>query len=141
MDSEITKDQIEGINLTIKSVSKKYPFIKGWKFTDDYERWKSTLYIILKVDFDVLSEIYGLEFKDYYKNNHKNTFSGTLLSFFKNNKKDVELSNLSYDIKMEINKTITRHYNYLPEDMKIYFSYEYMSSFVMTIKIDNFLSV
>ena len=35
-DNNFTPKQIRGIDLVVKSMSKKYPYVKGWKFDEEY---------------------------------------------------------------------------------------------------------
>lgn len=71
-DDNFTKNQIKGIDLTIKAISKKYPFIKGWRFIDNYQQWKAHLYIDIIVNWDEVAEFYGKEVKPYWQVAFKN---------------------------------------------------------------------
>lgn len=71
-DNNFTDKQIRGIDLTIKALSKKFPFIEGWEFTEDFIKYDVSLYINLYVDLDELKEYVGeKEVKEYYRNSEK----------------------------------------------------------------------
>jgi hypothetical protein len=57
----------KGIDLTIKFLSKKFPFIVGWKFADPIDKYEHSIYINLKVDLEKVKEYYGLDLDDIYE--------------------------------------------------------------------------
>jgi hypothetical protein len=50
---EFGDKQLKGINLTIKGVAKKYPFITGWELNDNWDKWFSLVIINLIVDLEM----------------------------------------------------------------------------------------
>ena len=42
---DLTKKQLRGVDLAIKALSKKFPFVEGWEFSDDYQKYNSNLFI------------------------------------------------------------------------------------------------
>ena len=62
--SEITKDQIKGITTALKSCKKDYPFINGFFFDKDNDKYENVLFIILTIDFKEVSKFYSLEVKN-----------------------------------------------------------------------------
>jgi len=83
-NEELTPLQIKGINLTVKSASKKFPFIKGWKFTKDYNRYKTQVYIDLFVDWEEAASFYGRKLNPFYKKDNSKYSSG-ILTFMRDN--------------------------------------------------------
>ena len=65
-DNNLTKYQKKGIDIVIKSVNKKYPFIKGWDFYPKWKNYTANLYIDLYVDFKGISEFYNIPIHPYY---------------------------------------------------------------------------
>ena len=65
-DNNFTDKQLKGITISIKGTAKSYPFIKGWKFVENYKNYNAHLYITLIIDVEILSEEVGLEIKPYY---------------------------------------------------------------------------
>lgn len=58
--SKLTEEQLTGLNIVIKSVSKKYYFIVGWKLDKDNEKYEHATYIDLIVNLKKLSEYYNM---------------------------------------------------------------------------------
>jgi hypothetical protein len=67
-NNDLTDKQIRGIDLVVKSVSKKYPFILGWEFTETWKKYHYHLYIDLYVDWKLISEFYNEPLRDFYTN-------------------------------------------------------------------------
>ena len=57
----------KGFDITTKAVSKRYPFIKGWKFTDNYQEYDVITLIDLYIDFNILSEYLNIPLDPYWK--------------------------------------------------------------------------
>lgn len=128
-DNNFTDKQLKGITILIKASAKSYPFIKGWKFIDKYEKYNAHLYIILIIDAEILSEEVGLDIKPYYteklEKGERIEFDAIFL-FFEwgdyGTKEWEEMAKKSYNFGSKIKESITNSYSYLPEDMKIYYS-------------------
>ena len=68
--NEPTDKEKKGIDMILKTLHKKYPFIIGWEFTDNNPNKYSTMVgIDIIVDVDKLSEFYQKQivstFEDY----------------------------------------------------------------------------
>lgn len=57
----------KGIDVTIKLLSKKFPFIVGWVLSEPLDKYNYSLYIDLMVDIDKVKDYYGLDISDMYK--------------------------------------------------------------------------
>lgn len=66
-DDNFSEEQIKGLDLSIKALSKRYKFIKGWKFIENYNQWKAYLYINIIVDWSEVAKFYNKEFKPYWE--------------------------------------------------------------------------
>lgn len=147
-DNNFTKEQIKGLAMCLKAVSKKFYFIKDWKFADDYERYSSIIYINLYVDMDLVSKYTGYEMKPVYKKMLAHTpkeLSGSLLMTFDSPHDSEELKKKSYltnKIKEEIETSMNVIYEYhLPEELKIYYDLLGNKDTLITIGIDNFIPI
>ena len=121
-DNNFTDKQLRGINLAINAAKKKYPFIVGWDFTPDYEKYDVTLYINLKVNLKKLSEFVGdPNIKEYYKDVEQ---FGALLSPFEwgdYGSEEWEMNaEKSFRFGLEITDYINSAYEQLPDNFKIY---------------------
>lgn len=133
-DNNFNKDQIKGLNMVINATKKKNPYIKGWEFSNDFEKYPTTLYINLLIDIIELSEILDLDVRDYYLKLYQESpseiYSGSLSVFFKEKGKeesyrhDEELFDRLYNVRKELNDYIIYLYNLLPDEFKIYYIHD-----------------
>jgi hypothetical protein len=56
----------KGINLSVKMLSQEFPFIVGWEFSEDINKYDFTIYISLLVNLEKVSKFYGLEVDPIY---------------------------------------------------------------------------
>jgi len=133
-DNNFNKDQIKGLNLVINATKKKNPYIKGWEFSEDFEKYSTTLYINIFIDILELSEILDLDVRDYYLKLYQESpskiYSGALSVFFKekgqeeNYRNNEELFDRLYDVRKELSDYINYLYNLLPDEIKIYYIHD-----------------
>ena len=133
-DNNFNKDQIRGLNMVINATKKKNPYIKGWEFSEDFEKYSTTLYINLLIDILELSEILDLDVRDYYLKLYQESpskiYSGSLSVFFKEKgqeedyRTDEELFDRLYDVRRELIDYINYLYNLLPDEVKIYYIHD-----------------
>ena len=66
----LTKEQIRGIQLSLKACSKEFPFIKGFFLEKDNVNYKTVLFIVVLVDYELLSKFYNREinYRGYLRN-------------------------------------------------------------------------
>lgn len=66
---EVSKDQIKGIQIALKACKKDFPFITGFFFDKDNDKYEHVLFIIVTVDFELVSKFYDqpIENKHYLK--------------------------------------------------------------------------
>jgi hypothetical protein len=147
-DNKATQKQVRGLDLTIKAVKKKFPFIKDWGFSDDSfnETFVVTLPIDLYIDFIEVAEMLGLEpdeyYLDMYYKNPEDLYMGALSPFFKSGmgrhiKPDI--SDISYETRTDIINHMNKIYEYLPDDFKItYISDKYNYTGFVQLSIDDY---
>ena len=129
-DNNFTKKQIRGIDIAISAAKKTYPFIEGWEFSNGYEYYETTLYIILLVDFNKISKLFGREIAKYHKTemekNPDKIYSTPIAvlednfefgseEWDKNITKNVEYS-------LEIKRLVSKLYKHLPQEYIIYYN-------------------
>ena len=122
-DNNFTKEQIKGISLTIKGLSKKYKFVKNWEFTHDFESYHSILYLNLYIDIDVLSEFAGIEVHDFYRrqilNDPENAEYVRLFGPLNYDYQNKEIAEKSARIKEDMVTYMNETYSMFPENLKI----------------------
>jgi hypothetical protein len=149
-DNNFTPKQIRGVDLVVKSMAKKYPYVKGWKFDEDYEKWTTTLYIDLFIDWKKYGEFYGYKMRKYYEERYDEIY-GTLIStspqvFFTDSLDDSEREGFfeaGYGNNQKFKMTLIELYGMLPEEFIIKYT---MDSGILgnreipvSISVDDFL--
>jgi len=120
----------KGFDITTKAVSKKYPFIKGWKFTDNYKEYGIITLIDLYMDFNVLSDYLNIPLDPYWKirlkdpnNDYNSTYS---IGGFLTTKSPSQNSDM-HKLRNTIEAHYSNTYSYIPDELKR--MYIYKSSF------------
>ena len=124
---KLNDDQLKGVDLTIKAVSKIFPFIKGGEVNKDYEKYDVILYVDLFIDYFEMVEMYGDEIMSgwvrWYKEGGPSELKSSALSAFV--KKDDNLSTSDetfrkyYDLSENIKRRLNIIYGYLPDNFKV----------------------
>lgn len=112
----------KGIDVTIKLLSKKFPFIVGWMLSEPLDRYDYSLYINLIVDIDKVKDYYGLDLSDMYKKYAEWMFDE------KSGNKAYPFSALNYEDVFEdpyvenkkIIETLNDIYEDIPDSLKYY---------------------
>ena len=129
-NNNFTEKEIRGITMAVRMAKKSYPFITSWKLAPDYEKYNAHLYILLGIDINKLSEFTNIGIKDYYLDKmEEGRIFGALYMFLDwpgeyGSDEWINMSDRSYNLKLNIKNTIKDAYSYLPEDMKIYYESE-----------------
>ena len=62
LKEETSSDDLrKGIDIAVKALIQDYPFIVGWEYSNDPERWSYKIYINLKVDHSKSMEFFNLK--------------------------------------------------------------------------------
>jgi hypothetical protein len=127
-NNNLTEKQLRGLDLVVKSLSKKYPFVKGWTFPSDWEKYQAHLYIDLYVNWDEVSKFYSVEFKPYYgsvKDTESLDSTSAILSFFGSyqwgSPEQEEFFERSYNYGKKIKDSISSLYEALPEEFQVFY--------------------
>lgn len=118
---ELSPNEIKGVDLCVKGLKKKYTFITGWDTVGDYTKYNNVLFITLTVDYYKLSDYYGLNIREtmkWYMDKKDPEWWGndfySLLAYM-----DLpEGSELSYEIKTQMNERLNLLYEALPEELQ-----------------------
>lgn len=118
---ELTPNEIKGVDLCVKGLKKKYTFITGWDTVEDYTKYNNVLFITITVDYYKLSDYYGLNIREnmkWYMDKKDPEWWGndfySLLSYM-----DIpEGSELSYEIRAQMNERLNLLYEALPEELQ-----------------------
>lgn len=129
-DNNFTKKQLRGIDITISAARKTYPYIKGWEFSNGYEKYETTLYIILLVEIDKIEKVFNTKITNYHEKEIKlnpDKIYSTPTSMLEDNtifgsdEWDEKITK-SVEYSMELKKFVAKLYENLPEEYKIYYS-------------------
>lgn len=142
-DNKFTEKQIRGIDLIVKSVKKKYPFIRGWEFNKDFEKYIAHLYINLIVDFDEVAKFYKDDIHHVYKDRKMPLISSLLLTFLASNDvlgfdnpKRQEFFEYNYNETKKLTNLVSQLYKTLPEEFLIYYDYESWNNEIKKYEVD-----
>jgi len=120
--NEPTDKEKKGIDMILKTLHKKYPFIIGWEFTDNNPNKYSTMVgIDIIVDVDKLSEFYQKQivstFEDYEFMRRGYSFCSPLAMYEPMN----NLTNWPcYKDYFNLKKVVNKYHKYLPQDYKFH---------------------
>jgi hypothetical protein len=149
---DFNQKQIKGIDLVVKATIKKYPFIKGWEFADNYMKYASTLNINLFVSFDEVFKFYGKEWNPFWERIYERdgmvdsslilTFSSEYDNFkFDDESNKIAMQN-SYDESKKIENYINNMYESLPEELRVKTFFDSsvgISEFIPRVYIERFI--
>jgi hypothetical protein len=123
----ISEKQIKGIDLAVRATKKVFPFIKGWEFTPDWEKYSTVIYINLIVDFVELGKTMDMEVKSYffYKFKIYGEFTtSAILAPFEWGEYESEqwkdMSQASLSLAKKIRGTLKQAYEFIPDEMSIF---------------------
>lgn len=116
----------KGIELAVKTVKKRYPFIMDWRFNEYYRNYTHALFLDFKIDWIKLSEYSGYPINPAYLKNTPTSIStlGGLYDLKEKNPIDVvvaedEKFEYFYELKKSINDKLDFMYKSLPNDMVV----------------------
>jgi hypothetical protein len=132
-DNNLTEKQIRGIDLVVKSASKKYPFIFGWEFYPDWEKYHAQLYIDLYVDWNLISQYYNIPLRPFYAERPEIVLDSTTslfayLSFDHSFGDEVNRNEhflTGYNHGVQIKNLLTTLYQALPEEYQLYYTHRH----------------
>jgi len=118
---EFGEIQMKGINLVVKALSKKFPFVTGWELSDRWDIYFNIIFINLIVDLEKVGEYYNVDISNYWFDRWKSdeiTDTSYILSMANNNL----LDNLAETNK--IKGKLEELYSILPDDFSLFYRFE-----------------
>lgn len=124
---QLTKKQERALDKMIKAVSRRFPFITGWKPSPDFLTYDTMLNIDFIVDYDKLAKFFDAESDSYWKkiiDDNGGSYSTYSLGGPFNYETYPHIKDLSYDTSAKIEELLTNMNQELPEGFSITYTYE-----------------
>jgi hypothetical protein len=123
---QLTKKQERALDKMIKAISRRFPFIVGWKPSEDFLKYDTMLNIDFMVDYDKLAKFFNADTDDTWKRIIENEGPYPMYSLggpFSYDKFP-HIKDLSYDTSSKIEELLTNMNEELPEGFSITYPYE-----------------
>ena len=124
---QLTKKQYRALDIMIKSLSKRYPFIIGWKPSEDFLKYDTMLNIDFMVDYKKLADFFNADTDNSWKkiiDDEGGSYPTYSLGGPFNYDKFPHIKDLSYNTSENIERILTDINEELPEDIRITYPYE-----------------
>ena len=140
LNEEVSKQQIDkGIDIVVNGLKKEFPFVVGWQLHNDYEEYRTSIYIDLVVEYEKVKEFYNLTPKKMYD-----------LEYIKNRQVAYVITPFDYEGKFDpylesqkLNEYVFEMYEYIPDELKLEESYTYgsVSANYKGLKVDDYIFI
>lgn len=129
----------KGINIAVKILKQEYPFVKGWRFEDPIDAYKTILYINLIINYDEVLEFYDLKPSNSFMRNYKQgekvpyQYSGMIYD---------GIINDPYEEYRKVVDALKDVYEYLPSDVKMETDFSKLKHGIVDykeLKVDGFI--
>lgn len=142
---DITPKEEKGLNMVVKGISKKYPFITGWQPVDNYKLWEGCIFLNLKVDPYKLGEYFNCPLSTWWDKSFKDNpqeYDGQRLYVFRSYLQDDSCLDLDteYNIKKKMEESLQLMYEIIPEQYSKYYTHTTESIKGMVFKEKPFIS-
>ena len=124
---QLNKKQLRALDMMIKAISRKYPFIIGWEPSEDFLKYDTMLNIDFKVDYDKLAKFFSADTDNSWKRiiedeggSYPMYSLGGPFDYYKY----PHIKDLSYDTSENIERILSDINEELPEDIRITYQYE-----------------
>ena len=124
---QLNKKQLRAIDMMIKAIGRKYPFIIGWEPSEDFLKYDTMLNIDFKVDYDKLAKFFNAETDETWKRiigDEGGSYPTYSLGGPFNYDKYPHIKDLSFDTTENIERILSDINEELPEDIRITYPYE-----------------
>ena len=123
---QLTKKQERALDKMIKAVSRRFPFITGWKPSEDFLAYDTMLNIDFIVDVDKLGEFFKAEPEPYYRRviDSDGPYEVYSLGSPFDYDKNPHIKVISYDTTEKIERLLNNMNEELPEGFQITYPYE-----------------
>ena len=139
LKEEVSKQQIDkGIDIVVNGLKNEFPFVVGWQLHNDYEEYRTSIYIDLVVEYEKVKEFYGLEPKMMYD-----------LEYIKNRQVAYVITPFDYEGKFDpykesqkLGEYVFEMYDFIPDELKLEERYTYGSVVnYKGLKVDDFIFI
>ena len=120
-NNELTPNEIRGVDLVVKALTKKYKFILGWEPDKKYREYDNTLFIHLKINYNMVSDYFGIRIKPSIKarlNDKDYDWWGRDLYSLTAFLDEPEGYDGGYDVKKQMSNLAKELYNRLPPQLQ-----------------------
>jgi hypothetical protein len=120
---ELSNKERRGIDISVKALTKKYPFVKGWSLTKDWNKYNTMTGIDIYVNFFDLSDYSGLRMNDYWKKElmtPKEHTTYALGGYLEYPREDSTM----FELRRKLESTLEDLYVHLPDDMKTTYDFK-----------------
>jgi hypothetical protein len=115
----LTPNQVKGIDMVIKAIGKKYPYIVGWEKSEVFDKYQTQMFIDLIVDMEKLAKYYNSPIKSYWVDDLiEGRYDSIGGAFYLVNYD--EIRDDAYAAKRKIESRIQEMYNFLPKDFQVF---------------------
>jgi len=123
---QLTKKQLRALDMMIKSISKRYPFIIGWEPSEDFLLYDTMLNIDFKVDYDKLAKFFNADPDETWKRiiDNEGPYPTYSLGGPFDYDKYPHIKDLSFNTTESMERILSTINQELPEDMTITYQYE-----------------
>jgi len=129
-EKELTPNETRGVDLIVKALMKKYKFITGWSPVDDYTKYYNTLFIHLLVDYDMVSDYFGMRIRPSIKlhlNDKDPEWWGREIYSLTALLEEPEGYTGGYDTKTNMRNLTETLYKQLPPQLQRTYPYDYLN--------------
>jgi hypothetical protein len=123
---QLTKKQLRALDLMVKGLTRKYPFIIGWKPSEDFLNYDTMINLNFIVDYKKLADFFDAKPNPYWLNviKEEGFYQTYSLGGPFNYDEYPHIKDLSYETSDNIERLLTTINKELPEDMTITYPYE-----------------
>lgn len=111
--------QIKGLDLVVKALSKKYPYIAGWEKSEFFDKYETQMFINLIVDMNKLSKYFDRPIKSYWVEDLEVGRTDYNAGAYYLNDSD-ELDDIVVKQRKEIETRINDSYKLLPKEFQVW---------------------
>jgi hypothetical protein len=124
---QLTKKQERALDKMIKAVSRRFPFITGWKPSVDFLAYDTMLNIDFIIDYEKLAKFFNADTDNSWKRiieDEGGSYPMYSLGGPFNYEKFPHIKDLSFDTTENIERLLNAVNEELPEDIRITYQYE-----------------
>ena len=115
----LTPNQVKGIDMVIKGISKKYPYVVGWEKSDVFDKYQTQMFIDLIVDMEKFAKYYNSPIKSYWVDDLiEGRYDSIGGAFYLENYSEIQ--DVAYETKRKIEKRIREMYSLLPKEYQVF---------------------